>query len=166
MISDFWPHNCEINFYCNKPSRINIYYSRPKKLTQRTTWRYYMSMPLWRMGGYSAGKGKGTKKYMFRYETLTWLSILSEVYRILAWKMPWTEEPGRLLSMGSQRVGYDWTHTKIKRISYDKKVVNTLERYLWPGKSLIASLRNADLAEQKWYLPGMFCFKVYKDILF
>ena len=25
----------------------------------------------------------------------------------LAWKIPWTEEPGRLLSMGSQRVGHD-----------------------------------------------------------
>ena len=26
----------------------------------------------------------------------------------LAWKIPWAEEPGRLQSMGSQRVGYDW----------------------------------------------------------
>ena len=26
---------------------------------------------------------------------------------ILAWKIPWTEEPGRLQSMGSQRVGHD-----------------------------------------------------------
>ena len=26
----------------------------------------------------------------------------------LAWKIPWTEEPGRLQSMGSQRVGHDW----------------------------------------------------------
>ena len=25
----------------------------------------------------------------------------------LAWKIPWTEEPGRLQSMGSQRVRYD-----------------------------------------------------------
>ena len=27
---------------------------------------------------------------------------------ILAWKIPWTEEPGGLQSMGSQRVRYDW----------------------------------------------------------
>ena len=27
---------------------------------------------------------------------------------ILAWKMPWTEEPGGLQSTGSQRVGHDW----------------------------------------------------------
>ena len=26
---------------------------------------------------------------------------------ILAWEIPWTEEPGRLHSMGSQRVGQD-----------------------------------------------------------
>ena len=26
---------------------------------------------------------------------------------ILAWKTPWTEEPGRLQSMESQRVGHD-----------------------------------------------------------
>ena len=26
---------------------------------------------------------------------------------ILAWKIPWMEEPGRLQAMGSQRVGHD-----------------------------------------------------------
>ena len=26
---------------------------------------------------------------------------------ILAWRIPWTEEPGRLKSMGSKRVGHD-----------------------------------------------------------
>ena len=26
---------------------------------------------------------------------------------ILAWKITWTEEPGRLQSMGSQRLGHD-----------------------------------------------------------
>ena len=25
----------------------------------------------------------------------------------LAWRIPWTKEPGRLQSMGSQRVGHD-----------------------------------------------------------
>ena len=28
----------------------------------------------------------------------------------LAWKIPWTEEPGRLQSMGSLRVGHDWSN--------------------------------------------------------
>ena len=29
----------------------------------------------------------------------------------LAWKIPWTEEPGRLQSMGSLRVGHDFIFT-------------------------------------------------------
>ena len=36
---------------------------------------------------------------------------------ILAWSIPWTEEPGRLQPMGSQRVGHDWaTNTLDKEI--------------------------------------------------
>ena len=27
--------------------------------------------------------------------------------RVLAWKIPWMKKPGRLQSMGSQRVGHD-----------------------------------------------------------
>ena len=29
---------------------------------------------------------------------------------ILAWRIPWTEEPSGRQSMGSQRVGHDWAH--------------------------------------------------------
>ena len=29
---------------------------------------------------------------------------------ILAWRIPWTKEPGGLQSIGSQRVGYNWRH--------------------------------------------------------
>ena len=29
----------------------------------------------------------------------------------LAWQIPWTEKPGRLQSMGSLRVGHDFTFT-------------------------------------------------------
>ena len=39
---------------------------------------------------------------------------------ILAWKIPWTEEPGSLQSIGSQRAGHDWVtehaHTYILHI--------------------------------------------------
>ena len=30
---------------------------------------------------------------------------------LLAWEIPWTEEPGRLQHMLSQRVGHHWSHT-------------------------------------------------------
>ena len=28
---------------------------------------------------------------------------------VLAWRIPWTEKPGGLQSMGSHRVGHDWS---------------------------------------------------------
>ena len=28
---------------------------------------------------------------------------------VLAWKIPWTEEPGGLQFIGSQRVGHNWS---------------------------------------------------------
>ena len=58
---------------------------------------------------------------------------------ILAWKIPWTEEPGGLQSMGSQRVGCDrvtlslfffnkkgnvmcpWGHKRVGQFSVTKK---------------------------------------------
>ena len=38
----------------------------------------------------------------FKYE-----SLMASRSSPLAWKIPWTEEAGRLQSMGSQRVGHD-----------------------------------------------------------
>ena len=40
---------------------------------------------------------------------------------IHAWKIPWTEEPDRLQSMGSQRVGQEHTHTLKERTRELKK---------------------------------------------
>ena len=33
--------------------------------------------------------------------------VMATHSNILAWRIPWTEEPGGLQSMGSQRVGHD-----------------------------------------------------------
>ena len=47
-----------------------------------------------------------------RVQSLGWEDPLEKEMAIhsstIAWKIPWTEEPGRLQSMGSQRVGHDW----------------------------------------------------------
>ena len=46
-----------------------------------------------------------------QFQSLGWEDPLEEGMathsRILAGEIPWTEEPGRLLSMGLQRVGHD-----------------------------------------------------------
>ena len=44
----------------------------------------------------------------------------------LAWKIPWTEEPGRLQSMGLQRVGHDWTELNWIQISLIDQLVKNL----------------------------------------
>ena len=47
-----------------------------------------------------------------RFRSLSWEDTLEEGMAthcsILAWRIPWTEEPGGLQSMGSQRAGHDW----------------------------------------------------------
>ena len=39
---------------------------------------------------------------------IPWSRKMATHSSILAWKTPWTEKPGGLWSMGSQRVGHDW----------------------------------------------------------
>ena len=47
-----------------------------------------------------------------RVRSLGWEDPLEKEMAIhsntIAWKIPWSEEPGRLQSMGSQRVGHNW----------------------------------------------------------
>ena len=47
---------------------------------------------------------EGTSKFF-----VGWCSekAMANHSRTLAWKLPWTEEPGRLQSMGSRRVGHN-----------------------------------------------------------
>ena len=46
-----------------------------------------------------------------KLRSLVWEDVLKEGletdYSIFAWKISWTEEPGRLQSIESQRVGHD-----------------------------------------------------------
>ena len=46
-----------------------------------------------------------------QFQPLDWEDLLEKEMathsNLLVWKVPWTEEPGRLQSMGSQRVGQD-----------------------------------------------------------
>ena len=59
---------------------------------------------------------------------------------ILAWRIPWTEEPGGLQSMGSQRVGRDWND-----------LARTLAR-TWGGEE--ATEQNAVLPARRSLLLG------------
>ena len=45
----------------------------------------------------------------------------------LAWKIPWTEEPGRLQSMGLQRVGHNW----VTSLSEQECLLNDTQFVCW-----------------------------------
>ena len=48
--------------------------------------------------------------YLFAMMWWDWMEkTMAPHSSTLAWKIPWAEEPGRLQSMGSLRVGHDWT---------------------------------------------------------
>ena len=57
----------------------------------------------------------------------------------LAWKMPWTEEAGRLLSMGSRRVGHDL----VSSLSLFTFHFRALEKEMTTHSSVLA-----------WRIPG------------
>ena len=54
---------------------------------------------------------------------------------ILAWKISWTEEPGRLQFMGSQRVGHDWVAEHSTPQGHKLCILNTVSLTLstFPG---------------------------------
>ena len=56
----------------------------------------------------------------------------------LAWKIPWTEEPRGLQSLGSQRVGHDWA-TSLSLFTF-----HALEKEMATHSSVLA-----------WRIPGM-----------
>ena len=57
----------------------------------------------------------------------------------LAWKIPWTEEPGRLQSMRSLRVGHDWATS----LSLFTSHFHALEKEMATHSSVLA-----------WRIPG------------
>ena len=79
---------------------------------------------------------------------------------ILAWRILWTEEPGRLQSTGSQRVGHDWTtsfhfHNPLSLIPKSKK--------LWKWQEFIYDGSNTWLeltwGSSSWLIPS--CMNIH-----
>ena len=56
-----------------------------------------ISWEMWKVSVFSPHPGKSPEKAIATHSST------------LAWKIPWAEEPGRLQSMGSHRVGHDWS---------------------------------------------------------
>ena len=83
-------------------------------------WQYLYWYPGGASGKEPACQYRRSKRWRFAKRCLGWEDPLEEDVathsRILAWRIPWTCEPGRLQSMGPQRVRHDWSdlaHTHI-----------------------------------------------------
>ena len=85
---------------------------------------------------------------------------------ILAWRIPWTEEPGGLQSTGSQRVGHDWaTSLHFSHVTFWKQVpLRFVARHPDPirkeagiGCFVLVSLALGHRSKKKkillWFLP-------------
>ena len=70
---------------------------------------------------------------------------------ILAWKIPWMEEPGRLQSMGSQRVGHDWATS----LTYKAKgsCLGYRSLFLWNKKFTVDSQEDYECASASHQCP-------------
>ena len=75
----------------------------------------------------------------------------------LAWKIPWTEEPGRLKSMGSLRIGQDWAAS----LSLSTFHFHALEKEMATHSSVLA-LRIPGMGEPSG-LPSMGSHRVRHD---
>ena len=64
------------------------------------------------------------------------MKVMAPHSSTLAWKIPWTEEPGGLQFMGSQRVGHDWVTSLSFRF-------HALEKEMATHSSVLA-----------WRIPG------------
>ena len=124
------------------------------------TWRLHFLPHFWTSSGTKSEPYKFRKKWPTKhdidlscncfYTVLPIQSLEEEIAThssILTWYIPWTEEPGGLQSMGSQRGGHDWArmylpcvHTHFSRYSASTIVLTLVGLFivcLFGEKSLL-----------------------------
>ena len=81
---------------------------------------------------------------------------------ILAWRIPWTEEPGGLQSMGSQRVRHNWsnlTDTLRWKAKEDSVLTSVTER------NRTTSSKNRGMLKV-FFMFTRFMIKIFKRTIF
>ena len=110
-----FPENTYIPFDHPKLSKTNLHFIL-LRLPESPLENYVIKADWGLLLSYLCFGGSEVKRLPTMRETwvrsLGWEDLLEKAMAThsssLAWKIPWTEEPGRLQSMGSQRVGHDW----------------------------------------------------------
>ena len=106
------------SFYIIYGTRVSIYYSVPQH-TLFTGPRINTPPHIKQLKGFTGGLDhKKTCVQSLGQEDLLEKGMATHS-SILAWRIPWTKEPGGLQSMGSQRVRHDWvTNTNTHKRCY------------------------------------------------
>ena len=80
-------------------------------LVSSYVWLYFIIGKTLHSVGFPGGSKNLPAMWQTWVQSLGWEDPLEKEiathFSILPWKIPWTEEPGRLPSMGSQRVGHN-----------------------------------------------------------
>ena len=76
---------------------------------------------------------------------------------IFAWRISWTEEPGGLLYMGSQKVGHNWaTNTRVMQSEFKRTHQGLLSmRYTFIWASQLVQWKRISLPMQETQLPSL-----------
>ena len=96
---DLYPRGFEPHFWYNGSCFMT-------SLVAQTVKRLRTMPTMWETRVQSLGREDLLEKEMATHSTT------------LVWKIPWTVEPGRLQSMGSQRVRHDWATSPVIRNYY------------------------------------------------
>ena len=75
---------------------------------------------------------------------------------ILAWKIPWAKEPGRLQSVGSQRVRHNWAHTHPHTAGSARVVMLAIQIFSYSANFLsylmAQMIKNLPATQETWFL--------------
>ena len=72
---------------------------------------------------------------------------------ILAWRITWTEKPGRLQSMGSQRAGHDWATNTYRQWN----IIGANRKWLSSHEKIWRELKCILVSEGSWYEETAHC---------
>ena len=119
LISDFWPQNGKRIRFCGfKSSVCGNLLQQPYEVNQRRQWHptpgLLLKNPMdggaWWAAVHRVAKSQtrlGDFPFTFHFHALE--KEMATHSSVLAWRIPGMGEPGGLLSVGSHRVGHDWS---------------------------------------------------------
>ena len=149
---------------CLGSSANRMQYCFLKSRVHKLWWQMFLTLPLATESFWKSSWTSLVAQMVKRLPTMweTWVQSLGREdllenemathSSILAWKIPWTEEPGRLQSMGSQKVGHDWA-TSLSFLAQRGEISDSLA--IWYSNTLCTIINSQGhhgiFRKKQWY---------------